>query len=49
MLISAATMLAIGYLVKVKKISWLENYAMPISMLTSMILAIPITAVMGGN
>lgn len=48
MLASACIMLLCGYFVKVKKITWLENYAMPISMLLAMALSIPISRLMGG-
>ncbi len=49
MMISAVIMAVTGYFVKVRKVAWLENYAMPISMLVSMALAIPVTALMGGK
>lgn len=43
MLISSIIMLICGYFVKVKKIRWLEDYAISISMILSMALSIPIT------
>lgn len=48
MLVSSCCMLLCGYFVKYKKVLWLENYAMPLSMLTAMALSIPITYAMGG-
>lgn len=44
MLISAAVMAVMGLLIKKLKWKWLEDYALPISMLVAMALAIPITA-----
>ena len=49
MILSALIMLICGYFVKKKKITWLENYALPISMLSAMALSIPVTAIMGGG
>ncbi len=43
MLCSAAIMGALGLLYKRYKIAWLENYALPLSMLAAMALSIPIT------
>lgn len=43
MLASAIIMLIIGLFVKLFKIKWLEDFALPITMLSSMALAIPIT------
>lgn len=43
MLISAITMLLIGLIIKVTKLKVLEDYAIPISMVVSMLCAIPIT------
>ncbi len=43
MLISAVIMLVCGYFVKVRKVRWLEDYAISISMLASMALSIPVT------
>lgn len=43
MLASAIIMLVCAVLMKVLKLKWLEDYAMPISMVGSMALAIPIT------
>jgi len=37
-------MIVLGLLYKKKNIKWLENYALPISMLGAMALSIPITA-----
>lgn len=48
MLFSAAVMLLIGVLIKKFKIAWLENYAMPFSMLSAMAFAIPLTKWIGG-
>lgn len=43
MMISSLLMIICGYFVKVHKIKWLEDYALPISMLGAMALSIPIT------
>lgn len=43
MIISSLLMIICGYFVKVKGIKWLEDYALPISMLGAMALSIPIT------
>ena len=43
MLCSTIIMSVLGFLCKKKNISWLENYALPLSMLSAMALAIPIT------
>jgi len=43
MLCSAVIMAALGTLCKKKNITWLENYALPLSMLAAMALSIPIT------
>lgn len=43
MVVSTIIMLICGYFVKVHKIKWLEDYALPISMLGAMALSIPIT------
>jgi hypothetical protein len=43
MLVSAIIMAVIGVLVKKFKIRWLEDYALPLSMVGGMIMAIPIT------
>lgn len=48
MLVSSIIMLICGYFIKFRKQTWLENYALPISMITSMLLSIPITHFMGG-
>ncbi|HZK29089.1 MAG TPA: DUF5058 family protein [Clostridia bacterium] len=48
MLFSSLLMLFFGFLVKKRKIAWLENYAMPFSMLGAMAFSIPITAWIGG-
>lgn len=48
MLFSALAMIACGLLIKVMKWKWLENYAMPISMLSAMAFAIPLTHWIGG-
>jgi len=44
MMVSALFMIVLGLLYKTKNIKWLENYALPISMLGAMALSIPITA-----
>lgn len=49
MFLSALIMLICGFFVKKKNVKWLENYAMPISMLSAMALSIPVTALMGGG
>ena len=43
LLCSALLMIIFGILIKKYKISWLENYALPFSMLGAMALSIPIT------
>ena len=43
MIVSALIMSVIGILVKILKIKWLEDFALPITMLSSMALSIPIT------
>lgn len=43
MIVSSLIMIICGYFVKVHKIKWLEDYALPISMLGAMALSIPIT------
>lgn len=43
MLVSAIIMLILGLLIKKFKIKWLEDFALPITMLCSMALAIPIS------
>jgi hypothetical protein len=45
---SAIIMAVLGTIHKKMKVAWLENYALPISMLSSMGLAIPITNLIGG-
>jgi xanthine/uracil permease len=45
-LASALLMAVCGILMKKYKLSWLEQYALPISMLGAMALSIPITALM---
>lgn len=47
MIVSALIMSVCGYFVKVKKIKWVEDYALPISMLGAMALSIPITKLIG--
>lgn len=47
-LVSAVLMGICGILIKVCKMKWLEQYAMPISMLGAMAASIPLTALMGG-
>lgn len=48
MIFSSLLMLVFGYLVTRRKIAWLENYAMPFSMLGAMAFSIPLTAWIGG-
>lgn len=48
MLCSSFLMIIFGYFVKKKNVIWLENYAMPLSMLGAMIFSIPLTAWIGG-
>lgn len=43
MISSSLIMIICGYFVKVHKVKWLEDYALPISMLGAMALSIPIT------
>ncbi len=43
MIVSALLMLICGFFVRVLKIKWMEDYALPISMLGAMALSIPIT------
>lgn len=47
MLISALIMLICGFFVRVLKVRWMEDYALPISMLGAMALSIPITGMLG--
>lgn len=49
MAFSALVMMAIGFMVKKLKWTWLENYAMPLSMLSAMAFAIPLTSWITGN
>lgn len=46
-LVSALIMAVEGILIKVCKVNWLEQYALPISMLGAMAASIPLTALMG--
>ncbi|MCL1992729.1 MAG: DUF5058 family protein [Spirochaetes bacterium] len=48
-LCSAVIMAALGILYKKKNITWLENYALPLSMLSAMALSIPITNLIVGG
>ena len=48
MLFSAVVMMLCGLLIKTLHWKWLENYAMPISMLSAMAFAIPLTNWIGG-
>ena len=48
MFCSAIVMVLFGFLIKVMKITGLENYALPLSMLAAMALSIPITNAIGG-
>jgi hypothetical protein len=47
MIVSALLMLICGFFVRVLKVKWMEDYALPISMLGAMALAIPITGLLG--
>ncbi len=47
MIVSSIIMIICGYFVKVNKVKWLEDYALPISMLGAMALSIPITHLIG--
>jgi len=47
MMCSAVLMAVLGILYKKLKINWLENYALPLSMLSAMALSIPITNAIG--
>jgi hypothetical protein len=47
MLCSALLMAVLGIVYKKGKIAWLENYALPLSMLSAMALSIPITRAIG--
>ena len=47
MLCSAVIMAVLGIVYKKAKIAWLENYALPLSMLSAMALSIPITRAIG--
>ena len=47
MLCSAVLMAVLGIIYKKGKIAWLENYALPLSMLCAMALSIPITRAIG--
>ena len=47
MLVSAATMILMGVIIKLTKLKVLEEYAIPISMVVSMMCAIPITNLIG--
>ena len=47
MLCSVVLMAVLGLLYTKAKINWLENYALPLSMLTAMALSIPITRILG--
>lgn len=46
-LVSALIMAVCGLLIKTCKITWLEQYALPLSMLGAMAASIPVTALMG--
>jgi len=47
MLCSAVIMAILGIIYKKGKIAWLENYALPLSMISAMALSIPITRALG--
>ena len=46
-LVSAVIMAVCGILIKKCKVAWLEQYALPLSMLGAMAASIPVTALMG--
>jgi hypothetical protein len=48
MIISAALMAVCGFLLKKFNWKWLNDYALPISMIGSMILAIPLSILIKG-
>ena len=48
MLCSAIIMIVLGILVKKYKVQWLENYALPFSMLGAMAISIPVTQWIAG-
>ena len=48
MAVAALTIAACGLLMKKLKLKWLNDYALPISMVMGMISAIPVTALLGG-
>ena len=45
--VSAVTMLICGLLMRIPKLKWLSEYALPISLVVGMAAAIPITALLG--
>ena len=47
MVVSALTMLVCGLLMRLPKMKWLSEYALPISLIVGMAAAIPITAILG--
>jgi len=47
MAVSSMLMLVCGFFVRVLKVKWMEDYALPISMLGAMALSIPITRLLG--
>ena len=47
MAVSAVTMIVCGLLMRNKKLKWLSEYALPISLVVGMAAAIPITALLG--
>jgi len=47
MIISILIMLICGFFVRVLKVRWMQDYALPISMLGAMALSIPITRLLG--
>ena len=48
MLVAAVVMALCGLLMKLLKWKWLNDYALPISMVLGMLSAIPLTAILGG-
>jgi hypothetical protein len=48
MIISALIMAVCGLLLKKFKIKWINDYALPLSMVLGMAAAIPLTALFGG-
>ena len=49
MIISAGLMCVCGVLIKKFKWKWLNDYALPLCMIVGMVMAIPLTAWLGGK